>query len=155
MSEGPGRTLVLDTNLLVLLIVGMTSRAYIARHKRLRAFQEEDFDLLTGFVLSASRTVVTPNTLTETSNLLRQIDEPARGQIYRQFQRVVGTAREHYVETKRVAGRAEFLWLGLTDSALFEAANEGYEILTTDSSFHSAATRQGLKVINFNHHRQI
>jgi hypothetical protein len=48
VSERPGQTLILDTNLLVLLVVGMTSRAYISRHKRLRAFLESDFDVLTG-----------------------------------------------------------------------------------------------------------
>jgi predicted nucleic acid-binding protein len=153
VSERSGRTLILDTNLLVLLIVGMTSRAYISRHKRLRAYSESDFEVFTGFVVSATRIVVTPNTLTETSNLLRQIDEPARTQIYDQFRRVVRTTDEHYLESKRAAERKDFPWLGLTDSALLQAASENHELLTADSRLHSAAIRQGLKVTNFHHHR--
>jgi hypothetical protein len=153
VSERTKRTLILDTNLLVLLIVGMTSRAYIGRHKRLRAFSDSDFDLLTSFVVAASRIAVTPNTLTETSNLVRQIEEPARTQIYDQFRRVISTADEHYVESGRAAARKDFLWLGLTDSALLQALSENHELLTTDSRLHSTAMRQGLKAINFHHHR--
>lgn len=155
MSERRGRTLILDTNLMILLIVGMTSRAYINRHKRLRAYIESDFDVLTSFVVSAAQIVVTPNTLTETSNLLRQIDEPARTQIYEQFRQIVRTTEEHYLESKRAAERKDFIWLGLTDAALLSAASEDNELLTADSRLHAAAARQGLKVINFHHHRQL
>jgi hypothetical protein len=155
VSERSARTLILDTNLLVLLIVGMTSRAYINRHKRLRAFLESDFDVLTGFVASATRIVVTPNTLTETSNLLRQIDEPARTQIYDQFRRIVRTTDEYYIQSKLAVERKDFLWLGLTDSTLLQAVSENHELLTTDSRLHYAAARQGLKVVNFHHHRQL
>jgi len=116
---------------------------------------ESDFDVLTGFVASATRIVVTPNTLTETSNLLRQIDEPARTQIYDQFRRIVRTTDEYYIQSKLAVERKDFLWLGLTDSTLLQAVSENHELLTTDSRLHSAAARQGLKVVNFHHHRQL
>jgi len=116
---------------------------------------ESDFDVLTGFVASATRIVVTPNTLTETSNLLRQIDEPARTQIYDQFRRIVRTTDEYYIQSKLAVERKDFLWLGLTDSTLLQAVSENHELLTTDSRLHYAAARQGLKVVNFHHHRQL
>jgi hypothetical protein len=112
MSERVARPLILDTMLLVLLIIEMTSRDYISRHKRLRAYLESDFDVLTGFVLSAPAIIVTPNTLTETSSLLQQIAEPARTQIYEQFRRVIKAADELYFESTQAAGQREFLWLG-------------------------------------------
>jgi hypothetical protein len=37
---------VLDTNLLVLLVVGSVPRNYIGRHKRLSQYSEADFELL-------------------------------------------------------------------------------------------------------------
>lgn len=61
----PARPIVLDTNLLVLLIVGIASPTYIAIHKQLRAYSLQDFDLLTRLLETASRIIVTPNTLTE------------------------------------------------------------------------------------------
>ena len=37
---------VIDTNLLVLLIVGSASKHYIGKHKRLRGYTTDHFDLL-------------------------------------------------------------------------------------------------------------
>ena len=51
----PVNAVILDANLLVLLVVGLYSRSYIARHKRLAAYSEKDFDLLSAYVASASR----------------------------------------------------------------------------------------------------
>ena len=62
------KVIVLDANLLLLLVVGLTSRAYISKHKRLQGYEELDFDLLICLIGSAN-VIVTPNTLTETSNL--------------------------------------------------------------------------------------
>ena len=68
MSERRGRTLILDTNLMILLIVGIDLARIYQSSQRLRAYIESEFDVLTSFVVSAAQIVVTPNTLTETSN---------------------------------------------------------------------------------------
>jgi len=39
------RSVLLDTNLLLLLTVGMLDRKLIGKHKRTQEFTEEDFDL--------------------------------------------------------------------------------------------------------------
>ena len=65
----------IDANLLVLLVVGSAGRDYISKHRRLRRFSKEDYDLLLRLIRKAKgtrRVFVTPNTLTETSNLLGQ-----------------------------------------------------------------------------------
>ena len=36
----------IDTNLLVLLVVGETDKALISKHRRTRAYRVEDYDLL-------------------------------------------------------------------------------------------------------------
>ncbi len=46
-------SLIIDANLLVLFVVGATDRNLIARHKRLKAFSLEDFDLLCRLVVEA------------------------------------------------------------------------------------------------------
>ena len=66
------RSIILDTNLLLLLVVGSTDRRYISAHKNL-AFEEEDSDILVGILSQTPSIILTPNTLTETSNLARQI----------------------------------------------------------------------------------
>ena len=76
-----GRRLIVDTNLLVLLVVGSTSRAYVERHKRCKPFTVNDFEDLVLLVDGSEELIVTTGILTETSSLTRQIGEPYRSEI--------------------------------------------------------------------------
>ncbi len=133
----------------------MTSREYILRHKRLQAYSEADFDLPTGFVSAAVKVAVTPITLTETSNLVRQIGEPVRACIYEFFRRLVRSTDEHYIESRDAAERNEFIRLGLTDSILLQPMTDWDVLLTAELGLYLAAANQGLNVINFHHNRRI
>ena len=120
----PANAVVIDTNLLVLLIVGIASPSYIARHKRLQAYTRQDFLLLTDFLSRARRVVVTPNTVTETSNLARQIAEPARSHIHRVLHAFLQTSEEVYVASKTAANHAALLRLDVADAALLDMIEE-------------------------------
>lgn len=63
--------IALDTNLLLLWIIGSIAPEQIGRHKRLKTFNEDDFKLLAR-LLDRKQVVVTPNAMTELSNLARQ-----------------------------------------------------------------------------------
>lgn len=67
---------ILDTNLLCLLTVGLLGEQWIARHRRLQAYSAADFLLLTRALSNFSEVATTPHILAETSNLLRQTNEP-------------------------------------------------------------------------------
>lgn len=71
-----------DANLLVLLVVSATDRSLIAKHKRLNEFDDKAYDLLTELVAQANCVCVTPNTLTEASNLIGHHREPERSRCY-------------------------------------------------------------------------
>ena len=148
-------TIILDAHLLLLLIVGTTSRDYIAAHRRLRAYTAADFTLLTGLLTAAVKIVVTPNTLTETSNLVAYIAEPARTRIYQTFRAIVAAdgTEERYAESKIAVNRKEFERIGLTDSCLLQIATVPHLILTADLELYLAASDQGLQVQNFNYLR--
>ncbi|KQT60112.1 hypothetical protein ASG52_18495 [Methylobacterium sp. Leaf456] len=73
------RACLLDTNLLVLLTVGRASPAFVEVHKRTRSDRSEDMPLLETLLAKADRIVTTPHVLGETSNLIRQFQEPGRG----------------------------------------------------------------------------
>lgn len=145
--------IVLDSNLLVLLVVGTASRDYIGRHRRLRDYDESDFDLLLGVIAPASQIIVTPNTLTETSNLVSQISEPARTHIAAAFWLLVTTFDERYIASTRAAKQAEFPRLWLTDSVLLDELANSHVLLTADLDLYLAASRKGYSAINFNHLR--
>ena len=73
------KRVAIDTNLLVLLITGLASPAYIGKHKNLRTFTVEDYVTLTAFIGGVEQIYVTPNVLAETSSLAAQIGDPIRG----------------------------------------------------------------------------
>ena len=74
----PPAGVFIDANLLVLLIVGSVGEELIARHRRLQQFMPEDYRSLHNLLDQVDQIFVTPNTLTETSNLLAQHGEPER-----------------------------------------------------------------------------
>lgn len=147
--------IILDAHLLLLLIVGTASRHYITTHRRLRAYTDADFTLLTQILTTASKIVVTPNTLTETSNLAGYIAEPARTHIYQTFRAIVAAdeTEERYAESKVAVTRAEFERIGLTDSCLLHIGTVPHMLLTADLQLYLAALSQGLRVQNFNYLR--
>lgn len=145
--------ITLDANLLVLFVVGAADREYIGKHKRLRAFSVEDFDLLVKMMADASNVVVTPNTLTETSNLIGQIGGPARDKIYLSLKILVKKCSEVYIASSSGSDREEFVRLGLTDAVLLELSDPDTTLITTDLDLYIAAAKLGKKVINFNHYR--
>ena len=145
--------IVLDSNLLVLFVVGTASRDYIGRHKRLKAFAVADFQLLIQVLSGAPEVLLTPNTLTETSNLVGHIDEPARTEIYKVLGNVIARMSEHYVPSRVAIARPEFLRLGLTDATLLEPQFQDATLLTTDLHLYLAALQAGRSAFNFNHLR--
>ncbi len=145
----------LDSNLLLLFIVGSTSRDYIAKHKRLKAYAESDFDLLLERLGVVSSILLTPNTLTETSNLIDHIGEPARSHIYRTLNALLSLPEsvEEYVPSKHAASLPELPRLGLTDCVLLRLCEEGVPLITADLSLFLAAVSRGAAALNFNHIR--
>ncbi len=149
-----GINLVIDTNLLILFIVGTTDRNLVKKHKRLKAFSLEDFDLLCRVIESSSQVFVTPNTLTETSNLLGYIDEPAKTRVFQTFRAMILATPEEYVDSRIASAAKEFQRLGLTDSALLEISHDSRSLITTDLDLYLAAVGRGLPAVNFNHLRE-
>jgi len=146
---------LLDSNLLLLLMVSITSPDYIPRHKRLRAFSVDDFALLQKELRVVTEIVVTPNTLSETSNLIDHINDPARTRIYqtlRRFLRLPG-GREAYVSSEAATAYPELPRLGLTDCALLDLCMDGIPLLTVDLRLYLAVLGRGGKALNFNHLR--
>ena len=146
----------LDANLLVLLVVGSESRELITKHRRLEHFTVDDFDILAEFLENADRLYVTPNTLTETSNLVRQHREPERSVLMRRLQFLIHESREIIVASAKASTNYNFEQLGLTDAALLEAVTVEKPLLTVDLDLYLAAIASGEeRAINFNRYRDL
>jgi hypothetical protein len=147
----PRGSIILDTNLAVLLIVGLADRSLVRQHKRLAAFDEIDFDHLKEVVEGHAALLFSPNILTESNNIARQAPVGAREAIQAVFTKIVRGAVEHYVESIRAVERPEFRWLGLSDAVILLLASGETLVLTTDVALYLAAQEAGLPSENFNH----
>ena len=144
----------IDASLLVLLVAGREDRAIIARHRRLRGYTADDYDLLLGLTDDADHVFVTPNTLTEASNLLGQHREPERTRLYRRLRELIETSEEVVVRSVDASSNPAYEHLGLTDAALLEAATPDAPLVTVDVALYRAASaRHRDGAVNFAHHR--
>ncbi|WP_081413112.1 PIN domain-containing protein [Chitinilyticum aquatile] len=146
-------SIILDTNLLLLYVVGSVSRSYIAKHKRLTSFTEQDFDVLSNIVRNSDSVVLTPNILTETSNLAANIADPAKTEIFVFLGCVIAELKESYIASCEVSSKFDFLRLGLTDASLVEVSSPELIVITADLDLHCAIQGRGDYSINFNHIR--
>lgn len=148
------KAIVLDSNLLLLYVIGSASRSLIATHKGIRAFSVEDFDLLAKMLSDAATIIVTPNTVTETSNLLDRIkNSKHRNRANNVLKRLLEFVGERYVPSTTAFNRPECRFLGVTDCIMLELALQGATLLTSDLDLFIAATRNKYLAINFNHYR--
>ena len=146
---------VVDTNLLVLLVVGSAGKNYISRHKRLKGvFTAEDYELLALLIAQFSDLVLLPHIVAEVSNLARHIDFPARRYVQHALRRLVSTATELPLPSILGVERAEFHQLGLTDSVILHLcsmsiAGASPTLLTVDTHLADHAHSLGYSVIDY------
>ena len=148
------RSLALDANVLVLLIVGNVDRQAIPLHKRSRQFTEADFELLLETIKGFDRWVVTTSVLTEASNLLAHTHESLKERLLAALGQFVAIASEERPESRLVVAESVFTRLGLTDAGLITCVRSGNCLLTTDLDLYLAAASLSGGVVNFNHIRQ-
>ena len=149
--------LFIDANLLVLLVVGSVGRGLISKHKRLRgAYTAEDYDILIDLISPVQRVFVTPNTLTEASNLLAHQAEPERSQLFDKLRTLIHNNEEIVVASEDASNNSAFRRLGLTDAALLELVTTKSPLLTDDLELYLAALEKGPEAaMNFTHHRNL
>ena len=145
----PVSQVVIDANLLVLLVVGAVDRRLVGKHRRVRSFEPEDYDLLLEWLPETPQpVVVTPNTLTEVSNLLE--DRQDR-RFLRQLKELIEVSEEIVVASSTASNNRAYEQLGLSDAVLLEIASPESPLITTDLDLYHAAlmTKGSEAVIRF------
>lgn len=150
------KRLIIDAQLLVLVLVGLLDTKLIGKHKRTKVYALEDYEILKAVLESHDEVVVTPNVLTEASNLIRLIGDPQKTQLTILLRAWIDgdESEEHYIESSRAAARDEFPRLGLTDGTILELMQDELELLTADLDLYlSASAAHPARTTNFNHLR--
>jgi hypothetical protein len=145
--------LLIDTNILLLYVVGSFDPAAISRFKRTEKFDEDDFALLTEHVGRYSVLVVTAGVLAEVSNLLSGY---LHVQVAGHIVELVDHAEEASKPAVEIMADAEFARLGFTDSTILQAAaTPETTVLTDDVQLYLALLAREHNAVNFNHLRNI
>ncbi|MYB48921.1 MAG: hypothetical protein F4X72_06570 [Dehalococcoidia bacterium] len=146
----------IDASLLVLLVVGSVGKELIEKHRRLREYSAEDYDILISLLDPVARVYVTPNTLTETSNLLGQHANPERSRFFDRLRFIIHESEEVVVTSAQASSNSAFNRLGLTDAALLETVSPETPLVTVDLKLYLAAIASGQEAaLNFTHYRNL
>lgn len=148
----PPKHALIDTNILLLLLVGLCDKTLLGRAKRVQQFGPEDFSILEQFLARFDRLVLSPNILTETDNLARQLPESYHADlalILRQLSTAI--IDERHVSLEVIAGIPEFEQVGLTDGSIF--LMQEVVVLSDDFRLVGLLRNRGVEAMNFNHLR--
>ncbi|MBV8782531.1 MAG: hypothetical protein JO353_14130 [Phycisphaerae bacterium] len=149
------RSLILDTNLLLLLAVGTFDINLVGR-KRLDIFLRDDFELLRDLLDTSSRWLTTPHVLAELNNLADQCVPRSQHDVFRQFLgQFFEWFDERWLQTQELSNTAAFRRLGLTDAAVVQLADSQTLVLSVDLELCSLLWGRGINAQNFHHLRQL
>lgn len=136
----------IDSNLLVLLVAGNVDQDLIAKHRRLESFSTDNYLELRSMLNEVGQIYVTPNTLTEASNLLAQHGEPERSSLLDHLRCLIHNSKEIRIPSDQASDRSEFKRLGLTDVVLLEAITPETPLLTADLELYAEGTKKNAAV---------
>lgn len=145
------RRLLLDTNLLILAMVGEVARDRVGQAKRVRGYDPHHYDLLDQTIAGFGELATIPNILTEASNLIGSGEREVVPGAARALAAFALRAVEAYPPSRDVVTNPAFLRLGLTDAAVMTMVREDLTILTDDHALYGALEKRGAVVLNFLH----
>ncbi len=155
ISRYKTKGLLIDTNLLLLYVVGMYDPDRIQIFKRTMAFTVDEFLLLATIFESFDKVITTPNVLTEVSNLSGQLPKNLHSYFYSDFAARIPVLAERYTASGTISASAHFNKFGLTDSGIVDTVKDSYLVLTDDLMLFGYLQNFGIDAINFNHIRQL
>jgi hypothetical protein len=105
---------LVDSNLLLLYLVGKSDARIIPRFSRTQKYTIEDFQMLSQLLENFfSAVATTPNILTEVSNLVTKLSDSERPAFFDQMKHSVAALDETYLPSRLVATDRNYRTLGL------------------------------------------
>lgn len=138
--------ILIDTNALVVLLIGLMDSRLISSHKRTSIYEEQDFHDLLSIIGEFNKLVVLPNVWTEVDNLLNNFGGNNKYSYILRLIETMKTATEEFIDSIEGAESESFFDLGLTDSLLLKHAKKCELLITSDSRLSDYAVANGVKV---------
>jgi len=145
IREGKRHGLLVDTNLIILLVVGAAHPSRIPGHRATARYHARDFERVYTFVGMFPRRVTLPHVLAEASNML---DDGTERELLRTF--AIDAWDEMPIASRTAAARRDYSYLGLADAAMLECcASTPFLLFTDDGQLVHEALRLKRSVISF------
>jgi hypothetical protein len=152
-SEGQ-RRLLIDSNLLVLYIVGSVNIKRITSFKRTNKYLPADYRLLTDLMGEFLEIFTVPQVIAEVSNLT-DMDGRERVLAREMLRQVIHQTTESGVSSSAASRHTLFPGLGIADAALAVASQElNCMVLTDDLPLYIRLSSLGRPVVNYTHLRE-
>lgn len=146
------KPVLVDSNLLVLLLIGRLDPRQILTHKRTQAYTQDDYWLLESLLGYFGEMVTTPHVLAQASDLAVVPGRKLTG-LRSLFRMHVEQVQERYDESRVLVHDPCFERLGLTDAAIATLASGGVLVITADLDLYVALQQRRIDCLNFNHLR--
>lgn len=154
MSQHKLQSILLDSNLLLLLLIGRLGHKEVENFKKTRNFTTEDAQLLENHIKGEKKFIITPHVVAETSNLIDWLDPSRKAAAYFSLSQYLQQAEEIYEPSKELIQTPVACKLGITDAALFQLTTQrGVELVTADLELYHWASNQKASAVNFHHLR--
>jgi rRNA-processing protein FCF1 len=137
------RGILIDTNLLLLFVIGSLDPSLIPKIARTANYTFNDFQIVSKFVDFFSTKVTTPHVLTETSNLIGH-----RINVRTALHSYIFLAEEKYERSLALAADERFASFGLADMAVIECARNNHLVFTDDRPLFGLLQSNGLPSVD-------
>jgi hypothetical protein len=146
---------LVDTNLLVLFLVGTVTKERITNFKRTGDFTIEDYELLARLIAWFGRLIATPHVLSQVSDFTDMAGKElvASRELFRRL--VIEQIEETYDGSRVLVADSCFDRFGLTDAAVATVCSRGVLAFTTDLALYLMLQERNIDALNFNHVRPL
>jgi len=138
------RKVVIDTNVLLLLIVGSIDPLLIAKNKFTHQWGNEDYLVLRTIIDGANIILVQP-VLVESSDLLGNMNE-----FHEHLEVIIKLYKESLIPSKKLIKSIAYNEFGLADASILEQAQKGAYVVTADRRLCELIRRKKYNLVNFN-----
>ncbi len=144
------KEIIIDTAPLVLLLVGLFNPKKIGVLKPTHEYSIKDYELLKKFLANFKSLIITPQILTEVSNMLKNKCSSEFRNIFKKNLQTLIKSHELYIEKNDILKHTEFKNIGLTDVSVI-LCYERWDrlILTKDFDFVGICRKRGIPIIHF------
>lgn len=142
--------IIIDTNSLIVLVLGLINPNLINSHRRTSIYDKKDFDFMIEKIQDLKNLIIFPNVWTELDNLLKDFSGKLKNDYINQVRFLSKTSTESFMSSNLAFELHSIYDLGLTDSIILNYASTSKcdFVITSDSTLSDHLIANGVLVID-------